>query len=302
MRVTSPPNLQETDSQEQEQEQHRQASLQTRAAFSSAIAHRVRLRCLAVTSSSEFGHLGPDFSAADLISALYAGVLRKPCVQSEHPDRDRFILSKGHAALALYSVLIELGWWPASILDNYGRLDGALAGHPSAHSPGIETCTGALGHGLPFAVGAALAARLHRSDRRTFVLTGDGELQEGSNWEAAMLAATHGLDNLTVIVDRNGLQQGRATESVCRLEPLADKWRAFGWSVMEVDGHSAEQILACLDGLPLQKGRPSCILARTRKGKGVSFMEGQAAWHHKLPTSAEAELAFRELGAAAAHE
>lgn len=293
MLVTNDPRSLKTD--EDGRMAHGKTRLVGAAAFSAALARRVRLRCLRVTTSSEFGHLGPDFSAADLIAALYSGVLRHAGLQPPHPDRDRFILSKGHAALALYSALIEVGHWPDTSLENYGRLNGQLAGHPSTQSSGIETCTGALGHGLPFAVGAALAARLQRSDRRTFVLTGDGELQEGSNWEAAMLAATHRLDRLTVIVDRNGLQQGRPTESVSALEPLADKWRAFGWAVAEVDGHDAEQIHACLEDLPLEQGRPTCILARTRKGKGVSFMEGRAAWHHKLPSFAEAELALREL-------
>lgn len=212
-----------------------------------------------------------------------------------HADRDRFILSKGHAALALYSVLVELNWWSPTILDSYGRVGGLLGGHPSCTSPGIETCTGSLGHGLPFAVGAALAARTQSSARKVFVLVGDGELQEGSNWEAAMLAATHGLDALTVVIDRNRLQQGRPTEEVNRLEPLAGKWRAFGWSVTEVDGHDHAAIAHCLRKLPLTAGRPSCIIANTVKGKGVSFMENNPAWHHKLPSAAEAESALQDL-------
>ncbi len=263
------------------------------------LARQVRLRCLKMTRKSEFGHLGPDFSAADLICTLYGAVLRFPNADLADHDRDRFILSKGHAALALYSVLVELGWWPAAMLENYGRAGGQLSGHPSGSVLGIETCTGALGHGLPFAVGAALAARAQNSARRTYVLVGDGELQEGSNWEAAMMAGMHGLDSLAVLVDRNRLQQGRGTETVNRLEPLADKWRAFGWTVAEVDGHDPDAILACLRRLPIESGSPTCILANTRKGRGVSFMEGNVAWHHKLPTHAEAELALAELESAA---
>lgn len=260
-----------------------------------ALSVRVRVRCLQTTRWSQFGHLGPDFSAADLLTVLYLAVLKFQNGDMRHKSRDRFILSKGHAALALYAVLIELGWWSPEMLESYGRLGGALGGHPSASSPGIETCTGALGHGLPFAVGAALAARAIRSGSRTFVLVGDGELQEGSNWEAAMLAATHKLDSLTLIIDRNGLQQGRPTEEVNQLGSLADKWRAFGWSVAEIDGHDHAAIADTFARLPFNSGKPNCVIAHTVKGKGVSFMEGNAAWHHRLPTADEAERALDEL-------
>lgn len=260
-----------------------------------ALSVRVRARCLEITRWSRFGHLGPDLSAADLMTTLYVTTLQFPVGDLQHPDRDRFILSKGHAALALYSVLVELGWWQPRALEHYGRTGGQLGGHPSCTSRGIETCTGALGHGLPFAVGAALAARTQGSARRTFVLVGDGELQEGSNWEAAMLAATHGLDALTLIIDRNGLQQGRGTEEVNKLGSLPEKWRAFGWSVVEIDGHDHAAIAACFQGLPLTPGKPSCIVANTVKGKGVSFMENCPDWHHKLPSGPEAERAMDEL-------
>ena len=197
---------------------------------------------MTLTREAAFGHLGPDFSAADLVSTLYARAVRFPDGDLAHPNRDRFILSKGHAALALYSVLIELGWWKSDMLARYGRIGGSLYGHPANSSPGIETCSGALGHGLPFGVGAALGARTTGRTFRTFVLIGDGELQEGSNWEAAMLAGTHHLDSLTVIVDRNRLQQGRGTEDVCRLDPLPRKWDAFGWASAELDGHDHQAI------------------------------------------------------------
>lgn len=260
-----------------------------------ALAMRVRMRCLEKTRLNHFGHLGPDFSAIDILCTLYLCSLQFPEGNLRHPERDRFILSKGHAALALYSVLVELGWWSHVILENYGRTGGRLGGHPSCSNPGIETCSGALGHGLPFAVGAALGLQARNSESQTFVLVGDGELQEGSNWEAAMLASTHRLAKLTLIVDRNMLQQGRTTEEVNRLDPLADKWRAFGWSVVEVDGHDRAAIAAILNRLPLMAGKPSCIIAHTVKGKGVSFMENQAEWHHKLPTTLEAQKALAEL-------
>lgn len=265
------------------------------AALARALSLRARIRCLSITRWSQFGHLGPDFSAVDLISVLYLTRMRFQNGDMRHDSRDRFILSKGHAALALYSVLIELGWWPPQILHRYGRIGGALGGHPSVSAPGIETCSGALGHGLPFAVGAALAARTNDTGSKTFVLVGDGELQEGSNWEAAMMAATHGLDRLTVLVDRNGLQQGRPTEEVNQLGALACKWRAFGWSVTEIDGHDHAAIDATLRLQPVAAGKPNCVIAHTKKGCGVSFMEGNAAWHHRIPTQHEAELALDEL-------
>ncbi|WP_026433757.1 transketolase [Paracidovorax oryzae] len=259
---------------------------------SKRIAQRARIRCLTVTAESHFGHLGPDFSAIDILTVLYGSVMASRSFND--PLRDRFVLSKGHAALALYSVLIELGLWDEDMLLDYGRSGGLLGGHPSSSICGIETCTGALGHGLPFAAGAAAAASASGSRHRTFVLLGDGELQEGSNWEAAMFASARCLGNLTAIVDRNGLQQGRETEQVNPLGPLADKWRAFGWDVEEIDGHDH---IAIFDALARgeRSTRPRCLIAMTRKGRGVSFMEGNAAWHHKLPSPAEAAQALEEL-------
>jgi transketolase len=261
-------------------------------------ATRVRRNCIEQTRKVGFGHLGPDLSAADILSILYLRSMRFPDGDLRHPDRDRFVLSKGHAALSLYSVLIELGLWPAEVMQHYGRAGGQLYGHPSAGCAGIETCSGALGHGLPFAVGVALGARARRSPSRTFVLVGDGELQEGSNWEAAMLAGTHGLGALTLIVDRNRLQQGRPTEHVNRLEPLEEKWLAFGWAVIEVDGHDHAAIAGCLGRLPLLLTKPTCIIANTVKGKGVSFMENRPEWHHRLPSEQEAYQALFELRSA----
>ncbi|NYA45451.1 transketolase [Serratia fonticola] len=259
------------------------------------LSFRVRTRCLEITLENRFAHIGPDFSATDILCTLFSNILRFPSDDLCHPDRDRFILSKGHAALALYCTLIELGWWSPNILNLYGRKGGALGGHPSCSSMGIETCTGALGHGLSFAVGAALAAKLEKSKRKTFVLVGDGELQEGSNWEAAMLGATHQLENLTVIIDRNGLQQGRRTEDVNKLGDLAGKWQAFGWAVTEIDGHDYDAIQACLNNLPIHTGFPNCIIAKTVKGKGVSFMENNPEWHHRVPSMYEVSIALKEL-------
>jgi transketolase len=243
------------------------------------------------------GHPGGDMSSADILSVLYFAVLRVDPKDPSAPGRDRFIMSKGHCSAALYATLAAAGFFPVEDLDTFGQPLSPLNGHPvRAKVPGVEASTGPLGHGLPIATGAALAAKLEAATWRTYVLTGDGELQEGSNWEAAMLAAHHGLDCLTLIVDRNGLQLGDTTERTVRLEPLAEKWRAFGWAVEEVDGHNHAALLSVFRRLPLEPGKPNCIIAHTRKGKGVSFMEDRVEWHHRVPSEQELELALRELG------
>jgi transketolase len=242
------------------------------------------------------GHPGGDLSAADILATLYGAILRIDPARPADPARDRFILSKGHASAALYATLAEAGLIDRALLDTFMQPLSALGGHPDcAKLPGVEANTGPLGHGLPIAVGLALGARMDRADWRTFVLTGDGELQEGSNWEAAMSAAHFGLDHLTVIVDRNGLQQGDRTEHTIGLEPLREKWAAFGWAVAEVDGHDHSALFERLQALPVERGRPSCVIAHTRKGRGVSFIEDRVEWHHRVPTSAELEQALREL-------
>ncbi len=250
------------------------------------MVHRARL-----------GHPGGDLSAADILVTLYFGVLR---VDPEHPDaplRDRFIMSKGHCSGALYATLAMRGFFPEDELADYMAPLSRLNGHPNrTELPGVEANTGPLGHGLPIAVGAALAAKMDGAAWKTFVLTGDGELQEGSNWEAIMAAAHYGLDNLVAIVDRNGIQQGAPTESVLRLEPLAAKFRAFGWAVREADGHDCAALLDTFQAAPFEAGRPSCVIARTTKGKGVSFIENRAEWHHHAPSDAELAAALRELG------
>lgn len=207
-------------------------------------------------------------------------------------------MSKGHCSGALYSTLAAAGYFPEELLDTYMQPLSPLNGHPDRNKvPGVEANTGPLGHGLPIATGMALAARITGASWRTFVLTGDGELQEGSNWEAAMTAAHHGLDNLTLIVDRNRIQQGAPTEETVRLEPLADRWRAFGWAVEEVDGHNHAALLDVFARVPFQPGKPNCIIAHTHKGQGVSFMMDRAEWHHKVPSDEQLAAALRELEA-----
>lgn len=256
----------------------------------------VRVRDLGMVHRAGLGHIGGEFSAIDILVTLYFAVLRVDPRDPQAPDRDRFVLSKGHSAAALYATLGEAGFFDPAELDTFMAPLSRFSGHPDRTKvPGVETNTGPLGHGLPVAVGMALAARLDGSARRTFVLTGDGELQEGSMWEAAMAAGHYGLDGLTVIVDRNGLQQGDRTESTLRLEPLADKWRAFGWAVRETDGHDHVELLEMLESTPFEPGRPSCLIAHTHKGHGVSFISDRVEWHHRVPSDEEYARALGEL-------
>ncbi len=262
-------------------------------------ANRIRCRDLEIIHRAGLGHAGGDLSSADILTALYFGVLRIDPANPQDPYRDRFILSKGHGAGLLYTILAEAGFFPLEQLDSFMAPLSKLNGHPDRNKvPGVETNTGPLGHGFPVGVGTALAAKLQNASWRTFVLTGDGELQEGSMWEAAMAAAHYRLDNLTLIVDRNGLQQGDATERTMHLEPLADKFRAFGWEVREVDGHDFAALLQAFAALPFEPGRPNCMIAHTHKGQGVSFMRDRVEWHHKVPNRDELERALRELSEA----
>jgi transketolase len=245
-------------------------------------------------TAAKVGHVGGDFSVTDILTTLYFGVLRFDPARPDWPGRDRFILSKGHCSAALYSVLAKAGFIPPDLLGQFMAPLSPLSGHPNRRRvPGVEANTGALGHGLPIGVGCAIATRLAGAEWRTFVILGDGELQEGSNWEAAMAAGHRGLRGLTAIVDRNRLQQGAGTEETNRLEPLADKWRSFGWDACEIDGHDHAALLEAL-GAP-DPTRPRCVIARTHKGKGVSFMEDRVEWHHKVPSSEQVEQALREL-------
>ncbi|WP_230635715.1 transketolase [Sphingomonas sp. Leaf4] len=263
-----------------------------------ARANWMRRRLLAMIVGAGQGHPGGDLSATDILAALYFDILRIDPARPDAPDRDRFVMSKGHCTGALYSALAARGFFPESELDTYLQPESRLNGHPNrVYLPGVETNTGPLGHGFPVAVGIAIAGQIDRADYRVFALTGDGELQEGSMWEAAMLAGHRGLGKLTVVVDRNRLQQGARTEDTNALEPLADKWRAFGWEVVGVDGHDAGALLAAFDAAARPRDRPRCIIADTAKGHGVSFMRDQAGWHHGVPNAAQYAQAIRELEA-----
>jgi transketolase len=251
-----------------------------------------------MTNHSRLGHTGGDLSAADVLATLYLGnVLKVDVGDPAWPIRDRFVMSKGHCSGAFYSALAQRGFFPLTQLRTFMDPLSMLNGHPDGNKlPGVEANTGPLGHGLPIAVGMAMAARMRNESWRTFVLVGDGELQEGSNWEAAMSAQQYGLDNLIVIVDRNRIQQGDFTENTIRMEPLADRWTAFGFAVKELDGHSHSALMSAFESVPLEKGKPTCFIAKTIKGKGVSFAEDKPSWHHGVPTQEQLEIAAKELG------
>jgi transketolase len=266
-------------------------------AYLQSKATDLRRRDLKMLNRSRLGHTGGDLSVMEILVTLYFGILKVNPLQPQDPSRDRLVMSKGHCSGALYVTLAEAGFFPLEELDTYTQPLSRLNGHPNRTKlPGVETNTGALGHGLPVSVGMALAAKMDGMSWRTYVITGDGELQEGSNWEAAMAAGHYHLDNLTLIVDRNGLQQGSATEDAMSLEPLADKWRAFGWAVHEVDGHNCAELLDTFNKLPFEPGRPNCVIAHTHKGQGVSFIRDQVGWHHRTPNTDELRLALAELG------
>jgi transketolase len=260
-------------------------------------ARSIRVNDLAMVHGVGLGHLGSDFSCIDILATLYlGGVLNVDPTRPHDPERDRFVLSKGHAAGALYCTLAEAGFIDRAELKTYMAPLSRLSGHPDRRKvPGVETNTGPLGHGLSIAVGVALSARLSGSSRRTFALCGDGELQEGSMWEAVMAAAHYGLDSLTLIVDRNRLQQGDRTENTNRLEPLNARFEVFGWATREVDGHDHAALLDALTAAPFEPGKPSCLIAHTTKGKGVSFMTDDVSWHHRVPSPDEYVTAMSEL-------
>jgi len=242
------------------------------------------------------GHTGADLSETDILAALFFRVLNLDREHLDDPQRDRFILSKGHGIGGLYCTLAEAGFIAESSLQTYLQFDSDLPGHPVRQkTPVIELNTGALGHGLAVGVGLALSAKLSGRAFRVFVLTGDGELQEGSVWEAAMSAAGFKLDNLIVIVDRNTLQLADRTETIMPLEPLEAKWKAFGFDVHTMDGHDVSEIVETIGALDHRCGKPHVLLARTVKGKGVSFIEDRAAWHHKIPVDDQVSRAIQEL-------
>ncbi len=261
-----------------------------------AVAKRLRRHIITMIGRAGSGHPGGSLSAVEIVSALYFRVMKHNPADPQWADRDRFILSKGHAAPVLYAVLAECGYFPVAELQTLRQMDSRLQGHADrTATPGVEMSSGSLGQGLSFGIGVALAGRLNARSYRTYVLLGDGECDEGQVWEAAMAAAHYRLDNLLALVDNNGLQIDGWNCDVMNLEPLNKKWAAFGWHVIEADGHDFGQILAALEQAKSITGQPTVIIAHTVKGKGVSYMENNAAFHGKAPNADEVALALKEL-------
>ena len=254
-----------------------------------------RKTILRIIKQAHAGHTGGDLSSIDILNVLYNHTLRVSPDTFNDPNRDRYVQSKGHCVEALYTVLADRGFFPTEELDTLGKYKSHLIGHPTRSVPGIEQNTGALGHGLAVAVGMAIAAKLDGRSYRVFTLLGDGELDEGSNWEASLAASHYRLDNLVVIIDRNGLQITGSTEMVNPLEPLAEKFIAFGYAVREVDGNDTCALAELFDQVPFKPGKPNLVLAHTVKGKGVSFIENSQKWHHRVPSDEEYDTAIQEL-------
>lgn len=272
------------------------ASREEVVAHLSAAARAVRARDIQMVRAAGLGHIGGEFSVIDVLVTLYLHAMNISPDRLDDPDRDRFILSKGHAAAALYTTLATAGFLPPEQLATFMQPLSQLNGHPARTKiAAVEASTGPLGHGLPIAIGTAFAGTLDGSDRRTFVVVGDGELQEGSNWEALMTAGNHRLDHLCVVVDRNRLQQGAAVADTNDLEPLADKLIAFGFEVVEVDGHDHAALVDTFAAVPATSGKPTAVIAHTHKGHPVSFMSDNVAWHHKVPSADQVAQALSEL-------
>lgn len=260
------------------------------------LAQTIRLRALRMVSKAGSSHIGTVFSMAELLAILYGSVLRLDPEVPSWGGRDRFILSKGHGAAGLYVALALRGFFPTGRLETFCQNGSQLAGHVSHLGiPGVELSTGSLGHGLSVGCGMALAGSRAALGFRVFVLLSDGECDEGSTWEPALLAPHHGLDNLTVVIDYNKIQSLGRTDEVMRLDPLAAKWESFGWATKEVDGHDLGSLLPILESAPFETGKPSCLIARTIKGKGVSFMEDKLLWHYRCPRGDELAAAVAEL-------
>jgi len=261
-----------------------------------AIAKRLRRHIITMVGKAGSGHPGGSLSAVEILTTLYFRVLRHKPSDHRWPDRDRFILSKGHAAPLLYATLAECGYFPVDELLTLRQMDSRLQGHADRTvTPGVEMSAGALGQGLSFAIGVALAGRLNSQDYRVYVLLGDGECDEGQVWEGAMAAAHFKVDNLVAIVDNNGQQIDGWNRDVMNLDPFPGKWQAFGWHVIEVDGHDLTQLTQAFNQAKLVKGQPAVIIAHTIKGKGVSFMENNPDFHGKAPNAEEVKLALKEL-------
>ena len=261
-----------------------------------SIARRIRRDIVTMTAEAKSGHPGGSLSATEILTALYFRVLRYNATAPSWPGRDRFILSKAHACPVLYAALAEAGYFPREELKTFRKLNSRLQGHAHIKTPGVEMSGGSLGQGLSFGIGTVLAARLDGRPSRTYVVLGDGECDEGQVWEAAMSATHYKLDNLVAVIDRNGIQNDRWTYEVMELEPLSDKWRAFGWHTLEIDGHDFPQILGALNEAAQTKGKPTAIIAKTIKGKGVSFMENNPDFHGKAPTGEQLAVALKEIG------
>jgi transketolase len=261
------------------------------------LARQIRIETVRMVARARASHVGSSLSMADILAVLYGGVLNVDPAAPQKADRDRVIVSKGHAAAGYYATLALSGFFPVSELAQYCNDGSRLLGHVSHHVPGVELSTGSLGHGLSVATGLALAAQRLQRPYRTFVVLSDGECDEGSTWEAALFAAHHRLDSLVAVVDANGIQSFGSVAEVLTLEPLAEKWASFGWAVRELDGHDHDALSEVFGALPLVPGKPTLVVARTCKGKGVSFMENQLAWHYRSPGPDDLARALRELGA-----
>jgi len=257
---------------------------------------KIREKILEMVAVSRSGHIASSFSIVEILLALYFNILKVNPLKPNDPDRDRFILSKAHGCSALYTVLAQRGFFSEKILDTFCQTGSILGGHPERGKvPGIEVSAGSLGHGLSIGAGIALAAKRDFKNFRAFALLGDGECDEGSVWEAALFAVHYKLDNLTVIVDYNKFQASGKISEIIGVEPLAEKWKSFGWEVAEVDGHNEAELVKILGKVPLFEGKPNAIIAHTIKGKGVSFMEENPAWHTGIPNSDDFFLAKEEL-------
>jgi transketolase len=261
-----------------------------------AMAKKLRRHVITMIAKAGSGHPGGSLSAADIVTALYFNIMHHDPKNPHWPDRDRFILSKGHAAPILYATLAECGYFPVEELSTLRQLGSRLQGHTDMTlTPGVEMSSGSLGQGLSFGIGVALAGKLDSHDYQVYVLLGDGECDEGQVWEAAMFATHHNVDNLTAIVDHNALQLNGRVCDIMGLEPLVDKWRAFNWHVLEINGHDMEQVLQAIKKAKATRGKPTVIIAHTIKGKGVSFMENNVDFHGKAPSAQETEIALKEL-------
>lgn len=265
------------------------------AAEIARIANERRADAVTMIARAKTGHTGGAMSCLDILSALWYGVMRIDPKRPDMAERDRFLLSKGHSVEGYWAILADLGYIEKAELGTFSMAGSRLIGHPSNKVPGVEMCTGALGHGLSAGVGMALGAKRTGQTFRTFVVMGDGEQAEGSVWEAAMAGANYGLDNLYAVIDRNGLQISGETERVMALEDFAAKWRAFGWDVTEIDGHDCGALLAYFEGAK-PNSKPHCLIAHTTKGKGLPFAESRADWHHHVPSAEQLHEAYRALG------